>query len=653
MKNAPSPPSSHTDPLAALKQIWGHDAFRPLQQQAVDAAMARRDTLVVLPTGGGKSLCYQLPAACGSGLVVVISPLIALMDDQVAAARQLGLRAAALHSHTDDRHRQSIRHDLRQGHVDLLYLSPERLVMSDVLVSLSPRLALLAVDEAHCVSHWGHEFRPEYRQLAPFFDTVPACPRMALTATATPRVQDDVVAMLGLRQPLRLVGHVDRPNLLYRALPRQDQARQVLDVVTRYPGQGGIVYAQTRAEVERLAASLAKAGISCAPYHAGLDPAHRRKTQHDFVHEQLDVVVATIAFGMGIDRPNVRFVVHANTPRSIEHYQQESGRAGRDGLPAECVLLFSGGDLAKHRAMSAHDGPLPPERAQALETQLHDIGLYAVAPICRHRQLTEHFAQPYPSAPAAPPASPAPNSPPAADPCGACDVCLGQVQELPAPQALLTAQKIISAVWRTGGRFGRGYVAKLLLGKADERMTRRGHDQWRVFGILADAGPRAVSAWIDQLLVQGMLCVVVEDLMPLLAMTDAGRDLCRNIGSVRLSVPPPKPTRKRDRSRPDSRTPSDDPTPLAPAQQATFDRLRLLRKLLAAKQSLPPYVIFHDSVLRAMTQDQPASLPALRSIRGIGDRKLQKYGPIFLRALAGEDPHSLANELSPESPPEE
>ncbi|MCC7407025.1 MAG: RecQ family ATP-dependent DNA helicase [Phycisphaeraceae bacterium] len=632
--------TSHlADPLAVLKQVWGHDAFRPLQRRAVDAALEGRDSLVVLPTGGGKSLCYQMPAACGAGLVVVISPLIALMDDQVAAAKQVGLRAEALHSHAGDAHRQAVRRDLWRGQIDLLYLSPERLVMSDMLGALGERLALVAVDEAHCVSHWGHEFRPEYRQLAPFFDGVPHCPRMALTATATPRVQQDIVAMLGLRDPARLVGHVDRPNLTYRVMNRHDQAKQVLEVVERFPGQGGIVYAQTRAEVERLAASLARAGASCAAYHAGLDPAHRRRTQHDFVHEQLDVVVATIAFGMGIDRPNVRFVVHANTPRSVEHYQQESGRAGRDGLPAECVLLFSGGDLAKHRSMSQTDGPLPPERAAAIDKQLNDIGQYAVAPVCRHRQLTEHFGQPYPDPEAATATT---------DGCGACDVCMGQVQELPAEEAIVTAQKILSAVWRTGGRFGRVYIGKLLVGKADERMASRGHDKLRVCGILAEAGPRAVSAWIDQLIVQGMLAIMLEEDMPLLTMTEAGRALCRDVGTVRLSVPPPKAKRQRDRSRTDKRQMAGEIEALAPAEQDLFERLRLMRKLLAARQGVPPYVIFHDTVLRAMAQERPASLAAMRSIRGIGDRKLQRYGPIFLRVLAGEDPGDLADDVAAE-----
>ena len=344
--------------LEALRKHWGFTAFRPLQREAVEAAIAGRDVLLVLPTGGGKSLCYQLPAVCGRALVLVVSPLIALMDDQVAGAQEAGLRAAALHSNLSEERRRRAFGEAARGELEILYVSPERLAVGDLIDVLAPRLGLIAVDEAHCVSHWGHDFRPEYRQLAPLFDRVPAAARMALTATATPQVQEDICTQLGLRSPLRLVGHPDRPNLVYRAHPRAEGARQILDVVRRYPGQGGIVYALTRKDTERIAEALQKAGVDARPYHAGMDAADRAKVQDDFVNERLQVVAATIAFGMGIDRSNVRFVVHAHLPRSLEHYQQESGRAGRDGLPAECVLLASAGDLFRHKRMAQLDGPL-------------------------------------------------------------------------------------------------------------------------------------------------------------------------------------------------------------------------------------------------------------------------------------------------------
>ena len=347
---------------------------------------------------------------------------------------------------------------------------------------LAPRLGLIAVDEAHCVSHWGHDFRPEYRQLAPLFDRVPAAARMALTATATPQVQEDICAQLGLRSPLRLVGHPDRPNLVYRAHPRAEGARQILDVVRRYPGQGGIVYALTRKDTERIAEALQKAGVDARPYHAGMDAADRAQVQDDFVNERLQVVAATIAFGMGIDRSNVRFVVHAHLPRSLEHYQQESGRAGRDGLPAECVLLASAGDLFRHKRMAQLDGPLAPERRVALDRQLAGIGRFAVAPVCRHRILVEHFGLELEHGPAG---------------CGACDVCLGETSELPAEEALVTARKIISAAWRCGNSFGAAHVAEVLRGGDSEKVRRFGHEKLSVFGLLVER-PRGRGALLDR-----------------------------------------------------------------------------------------------------------------------------------------------------------
>jgi ATP-dependent DNA helicase RecQ len=608
MKTRPSPEE-------ALRRHWGFAEFRPLQREALEAALAQRDSLVVLPTGGGKSLGYQVPAVCGVGIVLVVSPLIALMDDQVAAARQAGLAAVALHSGLDDAARRQTRLAITRGDVDLIYVSPERLLASHLLDSLRDRLALIAVDEAHCVSHWGHDFRPEYRQLRSVFDDVPAAARMALTATATPAVQEDICSQLGLRSPVKLIGDPDRPNLVYRAFPRRDRMGQVLEVVRRYPGEGGLVYAQTRRDVERLASTLVGAGIACEPYHAGLPSERRKRVQEDFVNERLDVVVATIAFGMGIDRSNVRFVVHANAPRSIEHYQQESGRAGRDGLPAECVLLFSVGDLVAHRALAAHDGVLSPERAKAIERQLKQMGRFGTSPVCRHRLLTEHFGAHY---------SPAN--------CGACDVCLGETRSLPAEEALVIAKKILSAAGRTGGRFGMGYVAKLLVGKREDRMVSNGHDQLRVFGLLKDAGEPAIRFWMDQLVVQDLLAVTEEQGFPLLRLTGAGRALCRDVGSVRLgAVPLSRSGSSVTRSLPKGQV--EDP--------ALFDRLRLLRRLVAKAQDVPPYVIFHDKVLVQMAATKPQSKEALRAISGVGELKLARYGTAFLRVIAGADPEHV------------
>ncbi|MDD5629245.1 MAG: RecQ family ATP-dependent DNA helicase [Elusimicrobia bacterium] len=415
-----------------LRRRWGHAAFRPLQREAVAAALAGRDSLVVLPTGAGKSLCYQLPAALGRGLVLVVSPLIALMDEQVAAARKAGLAADALHSGLPDGRRGEARRRLESGRTELLYLSPERLLAANLLPRLGPRLGLVAVDEAHCISHWGHEFRPEYRRLAPVLRCCPGAARMALTATAAPAVRDDICAQLELRGPARLIGHPDRPNLVYRVLPGRDRPAQALEVARRHPGAGGLVYARTRAGAERLAAVLRQAGVCCAAYHAGLPAEERRCVHADFAAGRLDVVAATVAFGMGIDRPDIRYVVHADAPPSLDHYQQESGRAGRDGRPAECVLLFSLRELAALRRLRGRQAGLCPQRRRALARQLRQMGRYALSAACRHLQLCRHAGAAYPAVPAvrksvrpAPAGLPIPPEP-ARGGCGACDVCLGE-----------------------------------------------------------------------------------------------------------------------------------------------------------------------------------------------------------------------------------
>jgi ATP-dependent DNA helicase RecQ len=599
-------------PLDALRRYWGFDAFRPLQGEAVEAALAGRDCLLVLPTGGGKSLCYQAPAACGRGLTLVVSPLISLMEDQVAAARQIGLRAAALHAHVKEAERRQVREDAGRGELQLLYVSPERLVLSELAPKLR-HLALIAIDEAHCVSHWGHDFRPEYRQLRAVLDQAPGVPRMALTATATRQVQDDVCQQLGLRDPLRLIGHVDRPNLVYRALPRRETLSQVLEVIKRHPGEGGIVYAQTRKEVDRLTEALRKHDVTCAAYHAGLPARDRGAVQTDFLSERIDVVVATIAFGMGIDRSNVRFVVHANAPKSIENYQQEAGRAGRDGLEAECVLLFSSADTVKHRFLATVDGPLPAERQRALDRQLREIGQFAVAPVCRHRLLTEHFGQTYEAS---------------AGGCGACDVCLGETQQLDSHEALIAAQKIISAVWRTGGRFGAAHVTQVLLGRDGEAIRRHGHDQLSVYGLLGSDGEAAVRGWIDQLVVQGYLDLTEREQFTFLTMTPAGRDLCRqkenSAGGVRLG----RYARQRGLFGGAARRGVEKGGEL-------FERLRALRRQIAEEQGVPPYVVFTDATLSEMVRLQPRSDIEMLSVRGVGQAKLERYGEAFLAALAG------------------
>ena len=610
------------NPEEILKKRWGYDTFKPLQKEAIEAALSGRDCLVVLPTGGGKSLCYQLPAAMGKGLVLVVSPLIALMDDQVAAAREAGLAADALHSNLKAAPKREAYQNLSSGKTELLYVSPERLLTGDLYELIGPRLILAAVDEAHCVSHWGHEFRPEYRRLTEALDLFPKAARMALTATATPIVQEDIRAQLALRSPEILIGHPDRPNLIYRAFPRRDQSKQVLEVVRRHPGEGGIVYAQTRKDVERLAANLKKEGVSSAPYHAGLNAEERRSAQDDFVNERLDVIVATIAFGMGIDRSNVRYVVHANTPRSVEHYQQESGRAGRDGLPADCTLLFSAADLAMHRWMAKKDVTLSAEREKALEKQLRDIGRYAVAPVCRHGQLAGHFSAPYPV------------EIQAEEGCGACDVCLGETKGLSDEEALLTAKKVLSAAWRAEGRYGTGYVVNLLLGRINDRMTANGHDLLKVFGLLKEAGEPAVRSWIDQLIVQDYLEVTEENEYPLLRITAEGKALCQDKGTVRLGLPvPPKAAKKKAKA---FKKAEKAGVNFLETDKDLFEKLRALRRGVADKKGIPPYVICHDTVLIEMAAKKPRTFEDLRGMKGLGEKRIEKYGQLFLDAIAGK-----------------
>ena len=616
------------EPRVALEKYWGYTDFRALQGEAVAAALARKDALVVLPTGGGKSLCYQVPAACGAGLVLVVSPLIALMDDQVAAAREAGLRAGAMHANATDAEKRRVREAVDADQLDLLYVSPERLSVGDLLGRLADRLALVAVDEAHCVSHWGHDFRPEYRMLGQWFADHPRIPRMGLTATATPQVQDDICTQLRLRDPLRLVGHVDRANLVFRCLPRNDQTKQILEVVGRHPGEGGVVYSQTRKEVERIADTLAKRGVNAAGYHAGMDAARRSRIQSDFVNERIAVVVATIAFGMGIDRSNVRYVIHANAPKSIEHYQQEAGRAGRDGDPAECVLLFSAADLVTHRALAAREST--PERMRILNRQLAEVGRFALAPVCRHRLLTEHFGQPYPN----------PDAPQNGEGCGACDVCLGETKEIPQADATLTAKKILSTAWRLEGRTGAAYVAAVVRGepadgKQQERIQRSGHDRLSVWGLLKEVPEHTVRAWIDQLVVQGHLAIVEDGDYSLLQLTEVGRALCKGVGEVRLGEPQEK--KKERKTRPAGVTPN-----MPGMDQVLFDRLRMLRRLMAEKHQVAPYMIFHDATLHQLAAIKPADLAKMRSIKGVGESKLAHYGPSFLAVIQGIDPNVVA-----------
>ncbi|HMN96912.1 MAG TPA: ATP-dependent DNA helicase RecQ [Phycisphaerales bacterium] len=621
----PGPPATvglpgRTDPvLGAVRTIWGFDTLRPLQREAIDAAVARRDSLVVLPTGGGKSLCYQVPPLVAGRMDVVVSPLIALMKDQVDGLRANDYPAAALHSAMTDAERRDARSLVERGACRLLFVSPERLLSQGFLDFLARAgVRAVAIDEAHCISHWGHDFRPEYRQLRSIRERLPEASLHAYTATATPRVRDDIVAQLRLRDPALLVGDFHRPNLLYRVVPKTNAETQVLQVLARHAGEAAIVYCISRRETESLATALRQSRIRAAHYHAGMTPDARRETQERFADESLDVIVATIAFGMGIDRSDVRCVVHAGVPKSIEAYQQESGRAGRDGLPAECVLLYGYGDIARWESLMQRSrdeaAALDPEAAPALDENLRvqrahlaDIQRLCAGSRCRHRALCEHFGQRWERAA-----------------CAACDVCLGEIDAM--PDATTVARKILSAVARTGQAFGVGHVVKVLLGSTDEAVRRHGHDRLSVHGLLGALPQAATTNLVHQLLDHGLLARTEGD-RPTLFITPAGAEAMR--GGVEVALRRPITGRK---AKAVKRT-EDDARSWAGVERDLFDRLRELRRAVAAARQVPPYVIFDDRTLRELARVRPSDMDRLATIRGVGRRKLEDLGPMFLDAI--------------------
>ncbi|MGZ8710802.1 MAG: RecQ family ATP-dependent DNA helicase, partial [Thermoanaerobaculia bacterium] len=455
--------------LEVIEKHWGYNSFRPLQEEAMTSVLEGRDSVVVMPTGGGKSLCYQVPALLQGKLTVVVSPLISLMKDQVDALRACGVPAAQMNSSQSSLELRALERDLQDGKIRLVFVSPERLSMPAFRQTLQKiGVASFSIDEAHCISHWGHDFRPEYRQLRQLRELFPQAGFHAYTATATEQVRRDIAQQLSLRDPRLLVGNFDRPNLTYRVLPRVDELKQLVEVLERHRGEAGIVYCIRRKDVDALSEQLRKRGFDALAYHAGLSQEERRSTQEKFAAERCDVVVATVAFGMGIDRSNVRFVVHMAMPKSIEHYQQETGRAGRDGLEAECVLFYSGADAVIWRTMLSRGGEdidPDPKYLQAATRHLYDMDRYCSGSTCRHRALVEYFGQQH--------SSPS---------CGACDVCLGEMQEV--TDALTVAQKILSCVYRVRQSFGVGHVVSVLRGENIERVRERNHDQLSTYGIM-------------------------------------------------------------------------------------------------------------------------------------------------------------------------
>jgi len=594
----------HAPLLSTLKQTFGYDSFRPLQEEIISDALAGKDVFALLPTGGGKSLCFQLPALVRPGLTVVVSPLISLMKDQVDALQTSGVAATFLNSAMAAGEGRERLRGLHTGQFRLLYVAPERLMLSGFLEDLKKwNVNLFAVDEAHCISEWGHDFRPEYRQLADLRRHFPGVPLMALTATATERVRGDIMTHLKLREPGCYVASFNRPNLTYRVLPKAQPYHQVLEYVRARPKECGIIYCQSRKAAESVAERLGEDGIKAKPYHAGLTPKERGHHQDLFLRDEVRVICATIAFGMGINKPNVRYVIHYDLPKNIEGYYQETGRAGRDGLPSECILLFSAGDVAKQIAF-IEDKPSPQEQKIARE-QLQQMVHYAESAGCRRVSLLRYFGEEWPD-----------------ENCGGCDNCLDPRETF---DGTLAAQKFLSCVYRvwqkSGFGFGLNHIVEVLTGAETENIRKWRHHEVSTYGVGREMKRTDWQAIGRELIRLGYLRQTSEK-FSVLELTPEGRAALTDRRKVTLTKPATVPDKTKRRV-------GD-----IPCDELLFERLRALRRKLADERDLPAYIIFSDVALREMANRYPASEAEFGRISGVGKQKLQEFSAVFMTEIA-------------------
>ena len=584
----------------ALVRYWGYNDFLPLQKKAMECVGRGTDSIVVLPTGGGKSLCYQAPAVVLPGLTVVVSPLISLMKDQVDALIECGVSAARIDSSLAAHEQQRVFEALSNKQLKLLYLSPERLV-SDGFVDVLKKtgLSFIAIDEAHCVSMWGHDFRPEYRQLGILKRIFPNVTIGAYTATATGHVRDDIAGQLHLDNPEMLVGSFDRPNLVYKVRRRTNRAKQVRSVLDRHKGESGIVYCIRRRDVDDLSSLLRTKGYNVLPYHAGMVDEDRKKNQDAFINEKVDTIVATIAFGMGIDKSNVRYVIHTGMPKSLEHYQQETGRAGRDGLEAECCLFYSGGDYGTWKSLMSE---MEPEAYKIAMIKLNKMYSFCTGGLCRHKAILRYFGQALDK-----------------ENCAACDMCLGEMDYI--GDALQTAQKILSCIVRLGQRYGGGYTAAVLTGSNEKRILENHHDTLSTYGLLSDYSQHTVHDWIEQL--EGQACIEKVGEYNVLNVTEKGWRVLKGNETPRLLKPAEKPAKV-------SKVVEDS---WEDVDKGLFEALRKLRATIARKKGVPAYIVFGDAALRDMARRRPSTSVKLLEVKGVGEKKSLQYGEVVLAAM--------------------